>query len=55
MEPREGHASYVCLYVGVGVVSWTGGIQVSTRRNEGRQRTLPMWLCARGGQHYAGA
>jgi hypothetical protein len=39
-EPREGHTSCVCPYVGIVVVSWTGGIQVSTRRNEGRQRTL---------------
>jgi negative regulator of sigma E activity len=28
-EPCEGHASCVCLYIVFGVVSWTGGIQVS--------------------------
>jgi hypothetical protein len=33
--PREGHASCVCPYVGIVVVSRTGGIQVSTRHNEG--------------------
>jgi hypothetical protein len=43
----KGHESCVCLYVGVGVVRWTGGIQVSMRRNERRQRTLPTRLRAR--------
>jgi hypothetical protein len=46
-ELCEGHTSCVYPYVGIGVVSWTGGIQVSTLRNEGRQRTLPMRLHAR--------
>jgi hypothetical protein len=53
--PREGHTRCVCLYVSVGVVSWTGRIQVSTRCNEGRQRTLATRLRARDGQRYAGA
>jgi hypothetical protein len=53
--PREGHVSCVCLYNGIGLVSWTGGIQVSTRRNEGHQRTLAMRLHVCGGQHYSGA
>jgi hypothetical protein len=52
---REGHASCVCSYVGVGLVSWTGGIQVSTRCNEGCQRILATWLCMRIGQRYVGA
>jgi hypothetical protein len=42
--PRELHASCVCSYVDIRVVSWTGGIQVSTRRNEGHQHTLAMRL-----------
>jgi hypothetical protein len=53
--PREGHVSCVCPYVGVGVVSLTGGIQVFTQRNEGCQRTLATWLHTRGRQRYAGA
>jgi hypothetical protein len=45
----EGHTSCICPYIGVRFVSWTGGgIQVSTRRNEGCQRTMPMRLCACG-------
>jgi hypothetical protein len=43
----KGHESCVCLYVGVRVVRWTGGIQVSMRRNERRKRTLPTQLRAR--------
>jgi hypothetical protein len=36
-----------CPYADVGVVSWIGGIQVSTQRIEGRQRTAPTRPCTR--------
>jgi hypothetical protein len=54
-EPREEHASCICPYIGVGVVSWTRGIQVSTRCNEGRQRTLSMRLRAHASVHVSSA
>jgi hypothetical protein len=41
--PREGHASCVCPYVGVGVVSWTGGAS-RCPRGATKGADAP-WLC----------
>jgi hypothetical protein len=42
-EPREGHATCVCPYVGIGVVSWTGG---TSRCPRGAMRgTSAPYLC----------
>jgi hypothetical protein len=50
-KPKE-----FCLYVGIRVVSWTGGaIQASMRCNEGCQHTLATRLRVCSGQRYAGA
>jgi hypothetical protein len=43
----EGTRAGRCPYVGVGVVSWTGGIQVTTRCIEGREHTAPTRLHTR--------
>jgi hypothetical protein len=53
--PREGHASCVCPYVGIEVVSWTWG---ASKCPHGAMRGasapwLHGYVC--GGQHYAGA
>jgi hypothetical protein len=48
---HEGHSKGEILSVRRRrIVSWTGGgVQVSTRHNEGRQHTAPIRLCARVG------
>jgi hypothetical protein len=54
-EPREGHASCVCPYVGVGVVNWIRGHPGVHAVQRGRQRTLPMGLHVRGGSATQGS